>query len=595
MMDAYTIRKVLPRLLVAVIFINLSWPVLQYLVELTNIVGIDIRSIIYTPFNSIGKGGVVTISGGASSVGALIGGSAFALGLIGVGGLVTMAFLAVAVGFILLLLRQVVIMMLIVSAPLAIACYVLPATEKFWKIWRDTLISMLVVFPIISAFIAMGRVGAVVMYNASMYSMPAFTAIGQMFGVPMHTATLQSLPPLVKQLGAATLWFLSLPIAIVLGWKASGRTTALLHGAVSGKVKSGLGGAGKGGKPRKQGGWRDRLKGKLQRGDFQGVRFIPGSGRAARAFGRVTAGASLGVKGRFGLPTAQGRAAIFASRDAASLDVMKHPKWTSFKDNDDATFVASNYATAEEAARGLQGMAGWGGAANADRRRDAIAAVQRSIGFGRAQQLAAYRAYVDTGTAPTNAEEAVRTAVAASGGNRSALAANIGYLQAVAKTKGRQDLSGGYGNGTNDGRMMYAARRLQDGQDVGQGIFDAITVSGMSENGAPTQTFGTAKPRAVGNFAAAQSRLTLASGSGAPVAAGTAIRADYFDGLSPTNPNQLREAYQNGDLLVDELVEANYSAGSGEGSAIINNLDEIKSGRAATGTAPSDRPARTWL
>ena len=172
--SAYTIRRVLPRLLAAIIFISISWWILEFMVQLTNDVGNGVRAIIYTPFNSIGDGGVVHVGGGASTVGALVGGAGLlALGLVGLGTFVLTAFLAVFVGFIILLLRQVIIMMLIIFAPLAIACYILPGTEKAWKFWRDTLVSMLVAFPIISAFIAMGRVFAVVMYNAPIAGVPS--------------------------------------------------------------------------------------------------------------------------------------------------------------------------------------------------------------------------------------------------------------------------------------------------------------------------------------------------------------------------------------------------------------------------------------
>lgn len=171
--DAYTIHKVLPRILIAVIFITLSWPLLNFAITLTNDIGTGIRAIIYTPFEGIGT--TVKVNGGAATVGAIVGTATFlTLGLLGIASFMLTALLAVFVGFIVLFLRQVVIQMLVIFAPLAIACYVLPGTQKAWNFWKDTFISMLIVFPIISAMIAMGRVFSVVMYNNRTGGVPTF-------------------------------------------------------------------------------------------------------------------------------------------------------------------------------------------------------------------------------------------------------------------------------------------------------------------------------------------------------------------------------------------------------------------------------------
>jgi hypothetical protein len=171
--DAYTIHKVLPRILIAVVGISLSWWLLSFAITFTNDVGTGIRAIIYTPFESLGT--TVTLKGGAATVGAIVGTATFlTLGLLGIATFMLTALLAVFVGFLILFLRQVVIMMLVIFAPLAIACYVLPGTQKAWGFWKDTFLSMLIVFPIISAMIAMGRVFAVVMDNTTTNGVPSF-------------------------------------------------------------------------------------------------------------------------------------------------------------------------------------------------------------------------------------------------------------------------------------------------------------------------------------------------------------------------------------------------------------------------------------
>ena len=48
--DAYTIKKTLPRILVAGIGITLSWQLLAFFVTFSNALGIGVRALIYSPF-----------------------------------------------------------------------------------------------------------------------------------------------------------------------------------------------------------------------------------------------------------------------------------------------------------------------------------------------------------------------------------------------------------------------------------------------------------------------------------------------------------------------------------------------------------------
>lgn len=155
-LDAYTIRKVLPRLVVAIIGISLSWPLMEFVAQFFNTLGNDIRSLIYAPFSNLG-GGIDTSVGLSVVLGILVGGG-IALGIAGLLSFVTTAMLAVLVGFVIIVVRQLAIVVLIVVAPVAIACYILPNTEKVWKLWKDNFLGLMLMFPIISAFIAAGHV-----------------------------------------------------------------------------------------------------------------------------------------------------------------------------------------------------------------------------------------------------------------------------------------------------------------------------------------------------------------------------------------------------------------------------------------------------
>ena len=162
-LDAYTIRKVLPRLIIAVIGISLSWPLMHFVVVFFNTVGFDVRGLIYSPFSDIkhviGAGaGIVSL---VAPIGVLLAMGPVALTLILTAGL------GLFVGFVVLIIRQIAIILLIILAPVAIACYILPNTQKVWKLWYDNFLGMMLAFPIISGFIAVGHVFALLAINSA--------------------------------------------------------------------------------------------------------------------------------------------------------------------------------------------------------------------------------------------------------------------------------------------------------------------------------------------------------------------------------------------------------------------------------------------
>jgi len=162
--DAYTIRKIMPRLLIAAIAISISWYLLEFLCNLTNDLGQGIRTIIYYPFRNISASGS-GLTTGAELVGDLaLGAAGLALGVGGLLSLIATAALAAFVAFAVLIIRQLVITFLILIAPFAIALYVFPNTEKWYKLWWDSLSKGLLMFPIIMGIIAIGHVFALTAY-----------------------------------------------------------------------------------------------------------------------------------------------------------------------------------------------------------------------------------------------------------------------------------------------------------------------------------------------------------------------------------------------------------------------------------------------
>lgn len=167
MLDAYTIKKMLPRLIIAVLLVNLSWFICTSLLATTSVVGNAIRDIMWSPFlragydNTLSIGGkLTTLLWGGAAVGAfpaalwatIGGGWAVILSMI----LSIAAFLFLAV--IVLTLREVVLVFLIIISPLALVAWVLPGTEQWAKRWWGLYSKLLLMFPAFMALLAAGEI-----------------------------------------------------------------------------------------------------------------------------------------------------------------------------------------------------------------------------------------------------------------------------------------------------------------------------------------------------------------------------------------------------------------------------------------------------
>ncbi len=166
--DAYTVKKALPRMFIAVIFIVLSLPITQFGVELSNAVGQGAGNLIINAgpdanridslediFKGNGNGNDVVGFGTLVAAGAAIATVSVTIGILFSFALVTLV--ALLIGFVILVMRQVLILLLIVIAPLAILVWIFPGNDKLWGIWKTTFIAMLFLYPIISMLIASGK------------------------------------------------------------------------------------------------------------------------------------------------------------------------------------------------------------------------------------------------------------------------------------------------------------------------------------------------------------------------------------------------------------------------------------------------------
>jgi hypothetical protein len=183
LLDAYTVRRVLPRLLIVALGIALAQPLIDFFINLSNGLGNGIRALIYAGASNSAGSGTVGFGGGAAfTENVLAGVGIAALGFVGVLSFAATAALAAAVGYLVLILRQMVIIALFIFAPIAFVAYLLPNTEKVWKMWWDSFSKALMMFPIIAGFIAIGRTFATITDN----NLIAFVCyFGPYFALPL--------------------------------------------------------------------------------------------------------------------------------------------------------------------------------------------------------------------------------------------------------------------------------------------------------------------------------------------------------------------------------------------------------------------------
>lgn len=160
----YGVKRVLPRLIIAAIAVNLSFFICSLAVDVSNIAGGSLRNVFIGIKEAIPKTNQTTLmedvsfgslfgmlTGGAAVAGLAInsttGFSAFFWIL-----LITMiaAIITVIIGLVTIAARQGLVAILIMISPLAFMAYLLPNTESWFKKWSSLFSRMLVFYPMFS-------------------------------------------------------------------------------------------------------------------------------------------------------------------------------------------------------------------------------------------------------------------------------------------------------------------------------------------------------------------------------------------------------------------------------------------------------------
>lgn len=186
----YNIKRMLPRLFVAAILVNLSYIICTLGVDLSNILGkqiidlfMNIRNEVFNMDNSWAGDDL----NWQNVTSAILGGSAAGLAAaVGIGSLVAATggsvvgmiflvlpallglFLTTLMVLLILAARQALIIILVIVAPLAFVANLLPNTEKWYEKWQSTFMTMLIFYPAFSfVFGGSQLAGSIIIQNAN--------------------------------------------------------------------------------------------------------------------------------------------------------------------------------------------------------------------------------------------------------------------------------------------------------------------------------------------------------------------------------------------------------------------------------------------
>lgn len=167
--DNYTIKRLLPRLVAAIVLTPFSYLICAFAIDLGNTLGFAVPQLI-TGGNTAAepiRDALIAVAGlgGSSNV---LNGLALLGAFLIVMALCIAVLISLIVALIYMLFRLMFLYILVIAAPLAIACSVLPLTNKFFRMWGTNLIKLNLMFPMVTGLIAVsGLISGILLASAN--------------------------------------------------------------------------------------------------------------------------------------------------------------------------------------------------------------------------------------------------------------------------------------------------------------------------------------------------------------------------------------------------------------------------------------------
>ena len=204
----YGIKKLLPRLIVTAILVNISYHLCVIAIDISNVLGGSLKDLLELLKPTVEKPleswasvteGIIVYSVAATGIGlVLLTGSLVALFPLLVG-----AALSVALAILIILARLAILLALTMIAPLALVCFLLPNTKQWFDKWLGLFTAMLLVYPVISVVYGLSTVASLVVLNSSLAN-PGGSITLQLFALAIQVIPL-AITPLLLKLGGGVL------------------------------------------------------------------------------------------------------------------------------------------------------------------------------------------------------------------------------------------------------------------------------------------------------------------------------------------------------------------------------------------------------
>jgi len=199
----YGIKKLLPRLVIAAILVNVSYYICAVVVDLSNIIGGSLKEAIDNIAKQIPLPEGFTYAGNTWSslaISVLAGGAILYVGLSALLPALIAALAAILTVFLVLTLRQVLIVLLIVISPLAFVAFLLPNTSKWFDKWKDLFSTLLIMYPIIALIFGASALASRIIMSTDSYDGLGDTVI-KIMGALMAIIPLAITPIVMKTAG----------------------------------------------------------------------------------------------------------------------------------------------------------------------------------------------------------------------------------------------------------------------------------------------------------------------------------------------------------------------------------------------------------
>jgi hypothetical protein len=206
----YGLKKLIPRLIVAAVLVNVSFIITALAIDISNILGYSVQNV----FNDIGKNVFNLTSDNFAELNdnpwtaitaiVLAGGGYIGATYLASSGTVILLvplllglLITVMIVVIVLAARQAIITILVIIAPLAFVANLLPNTEKWFDKWKDLFFTMLIFFPAFSLVFGGSQLaGQLIIANAT------DNIVTVIFGLAVQIAPLVITPLILKLSGS---------------------------------------------------------------------------------------------------------------------------------------------------------------------------------------------------------------------------------------------------------------------------------------------------------------------------------------------------------------------------------------------------------